>query len=179
MACTLKQPSILAEGHISDDIEKLIGFILHGVTHMLHDNDSIMETYLVTSNENINIIDPRGLPKELVKDAVTLYATQNDGDLIAYLSEAWMLPDHMHEAQQNGTSGYATIEDHPDKFEVLLITIESAEGVWLIHTPFEYTNGKRSLPETIKVELMEFPMLPYPDFNNLLPVKVPAGVSLH
>lgn len=172
--CELTQPNIVAEGHLPDDIEKLIGFILHGVVHALDDEIDIPTTYFAEANNQLSVIDPQGLPKpEMVKEAVAAFINSMPTTMVGYVTEAWSLPASVE------ITDFTSIKTHPAKEAALLVTIETFDGVWMSKTPFIEVNGKKQLPESVMFRKVPDGYVPYPQFVSMLTPQVPAGTVLH
>lgn len=183
MPCTLKQPTVLAHGHLPDDIEKLIGFILHGVAHMLDDGHQVPMTYfaLPKKRDDVIIIDTRQLAPDLdaIEEAVMEVVEEHKPGVLACLSEAWKLPDDKKADYLNGITPYKTIDQHPDKYDVLLITVETTDGVWMMDCQIGIEGDKRVLPDTITFDKVPDDKEPHPGFLRALVQGVPDGVMVH
>jgi hypothetical protein len=183
MACTLPIPTVLAHGRLPDDIEKLIGFILHGVSHMLDDGVSVPMTYfgLPDDPSKVVVMDTRNMGDNILQISQEVRGQVQEHQLtrIACLSEAWKLPEDKKQDFIDGISPYKHIADHPDKFDILLITVETQEGIWMMDCPIHQHGDKRRLPESITFDLVPPTMEPHPQFLRMLDTRVPAGAYLH
>jgi hypothetical protein len=91
------------------------------------------------------------------------------------ISEAWTLPPEARKAHVEKTDGYENISDHPDRYDILMVSVEALTGDWMAEVRLVGEGADRTLPDTIEFRSLHSAMSSG-RFTDLLPNKPSAGL---
>lgn len=113
--------------------------------------------------------------KDYIAEAVRQRARRMQADAICLVTEAWSLPPEDAPHAQKICEQYGSLSSYPGRIEIVAISIETTDGVWMAQAPITRTQGKPSieLPTWYKAEASSG------RFMHLLPVihATPAEVD--
>lgn len=175
--CPLTTPAIESAESLPYEIEKVLNFMLHNVVHYLDDGEEVsLVHFAVTDEDTMTVFDSTELPSPHLADMVVrMWLVSHSAKVVAFMTEAYTLPEQFREAYQNGTSGFSELKDHPEKQEIILLNAESPEGVWDIKVHCTMSeDGKRMLPASVVAS----PILDM-EYPRMLVEQVPADAVVH
>lgn len=176
--CSLPQPEVIIKGNAPDDMQKLVTFILHGVTHIFDGDMELQPAFFGTYDygNRMAVIDPRGVPYDELGNTLKEVIAEKGIEMIGCLSEAWKLPeDKLEDFFRSG----GDIEDHPDKYDIVVVSVETPQGVWLADARIDTVKGKRTLPAKITFDRVPDGKIPHPGFISVMVPQPPVGAYLH
>lgn len=107
--------------------------------------------------------------KDYFAETVKQRASKIQADAICFLAESWTLPEKYHSKDMMDTiiKKYGTISNFPERKEIVMINLETNEGIWVGMSDLKLAKKGKKL---VGFKWMKSPEI-HGRFANLLPIK--------
>jgi hypothetical protein len=132
---------------------KLIDKIVAQARRFVTDEGEALPTCFVCSEDHTEILTgvmTNDAEKDQFAKIVRMKAFEMAAELVVFVSESWMISEQDSEEFLANRHKYKSVSDHPNKKEILLIHVETKQGIWLGKS--EIINRKAGEPHFEKTE---------------------------